>query len=189
MLCVRPPACLSAVQHPSHTPRTPQGATSTCIQCLRRMVVVDQIPVHRNQQLILHSLMCHRGDCLSGLHNLIHLEDEPKRRLLGIIDLVSACCLGYNPSIQALAQGLLPLSLMLKLLAEQETPLPLTDQVTLLQCLQEVWWARHLKPTMDQESEDTLQWWNATESWWYSWWAVVGRMEKQVCRCWSVCEC
>ena len=54
------------------------------------------------------------------------LSDKQRRTLLLIIDLISICCFGHNPGIQSLAQGLLPLDMLLHVLIKEDQPLSTT---------------------------------------------------------------
>ena len=115
------------------------NATSTpaVIKCLQCLAVANQIPVHRNQQQILQSLVT--NSCLQGLQQLAALPDPDRQRLVAILDLVCTCCVGHYGDAQAVAQGLVPLVTLLKLKADFSGFQWMAEQESLLRCLQEVW--------------------------------------------------
>ena len=151
--------------------------TSRCAQCLQHLAVVNHIPVHRNQQQILRSLVSIRGDCFQGVQQLSALLEHERQWLQDIVGLVCACTVGHDAEAQALAQGLMPLLRVLKLLADVDGYFVLLEeQEALLRCLREVWWAWHGGNTVDDVQE--MNWWNVTDSWWPIWWDVVRRLAK-----------
>ena len=87
-------------------------------QCLQQLAVVNQIPVHRNQQQILHAMVSTHGEFLQGTQRLADMTDEEREWLCAVATLVCTCCVGNDPEAQVLAQGLLPLPRLLKMLVE-----------------------------------------------------------------------
>ena len=122
--------------------------TQASIECLQCLAVVKGIPVHRNQQQILQSLVTHNS--LHGLHKLASLSASERQRLLAILDLVNTCCVGHYAYAQTLAQGLVPLPMMLKAIGTLHGLRQLNEQEALLRCLREVWWTSNMVSDSDQ---------------------------------------
>ena len=132
--------------------------------------------MYRNQQQILQSLVSH--SCLRRLHRLHSLDDPQRQWLLGVIDLICTCCVGHYADVQAVAQGLVPLPLLIKLLGDFQHLQRLTERAPLLRCLSEVWWAFAWVNTGVGEGE--VKWLAETKHWWPLWWEVMKKVQQQI---------
>ena len=94
------------------------NAEQPAIECLQCLAVVNQVPLHRNQQQILRSLISNRGACMRGVAQLPTLLPSTRASLLEMIKLVCTCCVGNHTEVQALAQSLVPLPMLLRLMAD-----------------------------------------------------------------------
>ena len=153
--------------------------TPMCTKCLQELAVANQIPVHRNQQQILRAVVSTRGDCLQGIQRVASLSNPERQWLLAVVELVCTCCIGHDHEAQGLAQGLMPLPWLLKMIVEADGDATLEEQMALLRCLREVWWAWH---GADLESAALeANWWNVTDPWWKTWCAHLCPVAGECC--------
>ena len=167
---------IAFVQHLTDILICNDRVTSLCIKCLKALAVVGNIPVHRNQQKILQILVAEHGDCLQEMQHMPSLPECKRQQLCAIVDLICVCCIESNA---ALAQGLVPLPWLLKILQKVNGLDLMEEQASLLHCLTVVWWAwRGVSGDKDKK------WWDRTQSWWDIWWRVVQCLDEQI-REWS----
>ena len=101
------------------------------------------------------------------MQQLGSLTEDERQWFQAIADLVCACCVGHDSEAQALAQGLMPLPRLLKMILDVEEDWTLLDeQDALLRCLREVWWEWRDGAMADDTEVQEMNWWNVTDSWW-----------------------
>ena len=113
--------------------------------------------------------------CLRRLHRLHSLDDPVRQWLLAAVDLICTCSIGHYADVQAVAQGLVSLPLLLKLVGEFQSLQRLPEQATLLRCLSEVWWV------YGSDGEGESKWATDSKHWLPLSWEMVSKAQQQVC--------
>ena len=90
------------------------------------------------------------------------MKSGPRMHIfLALVDLICMCCRrGHHRDSHALAQELLPLPMLLKILGQRIGLTMLALQDSLLQSLRVIWWARHLVTQQDTDGESSLNCWH-----------------------------
>ena len=134
-----------------------------CVDCLKCLAVANQIPVHRNQQQILQGIGA-KG-YLYELQQLYLVPGAARDRMLSILDLVCTCCVGQYNAAMVVAQGMVPLPILLKILMDHEGFEQLRVQASMLRCLQEIWWSgQWLTTHTDGDLEANFHRWHSVLS-------------------------
>ena len=145
------------------------------VECLRALSVVNEVPIQGNQHLVLKHIDRAGVSVLDGLRH----GGAPAARHHALLGLICTCCMyGYHAESQALAQDLVPLPKLLKLLGKRRDPLPLPERATLLRTLRVVWWARALVRRHD--GEYGVSCWHDPTPWAPHCLPVLGRLDQEV---------
>eukprot|EP01004_Peranema_trichophorum_P005127 NODE_3_length_6384_cov_15.471011_g2_i0.p1 GENE.NODE_3_length_6384_cov_15.471011_g2_i0~~NODE_3_length_6384_cov_15.471011_g2_i0.p1 ORF type:complete len:2102 (+),score=358.02 NODE_3_length_6384_cov_15.471011_g2_i0:517-6306(+) len=128
------------------------------IKFLEQLVVVNGIPIARNQTLVMHALTGSQYSLLEQLSTISgKMSPAVVQRAAAVVELMYLCTQGINPTTESLARGLIPLSKILHVLSESEDPIPLPYQLPYLHLLIEVFFLAE-----DKESK----WWPESDEFW-----------------------
>ena len=138
-----------------------EGKTMAHVAFLKTIGFVNGIPLSRNQDLILYSLMAHEiaiPDSINGL-----LADSTLRTIVAIVELLALCCMGQNTQVANIVNAYLQLDSVLAVLADTEHPLAFQQEIPFMRYLVNAFWSQELR-TMELESMRFM--WARSPQWW-----------------------
>uniref|UniRef100_A0A7S1IMD9 RyR/IP3R Homology associated domain-containing protein n=1 Tax=Eutreptiella gymnastica TaxID=73025 RepID=A0A7S1IMD9_9EUGL len=149
-------ALISLIQHDD------EGAIHATV-VLKSMVIVEDMPVTRNQVLVMNAMVEQLSNHLQTmLQNFDKRTNESLQlHTSSLVDLAALCCMGFNSTTEDPAQGMVPLGCALQVLAETEYSLPLDVQLPFITFLREVWWISETESASEEKAQ-----WLARDEWW-----------------------